>query len=136
MIMYYNSPYYQRVNTAVRVQAYIKGGPLAPAINGIVTFTDVMGGTMVCVSVSGLPPFQPAANGKPQVGPHGFHIHNNGNCDVGDQNDPFMAAGEHWNPTGQPHGNHIIWETKLFYVCPLTYTVYATCCLVHSQLCL
>lgn len=98
--------YHQRVNTAVRAQAYIKGGPPASGINGIVTFTDVVGGTMVCVNVSGLPPFQPAGNGKPQVGPHGFHIHNNGNCDVGNPDDPFMAAGEHWNPTNQPHGNH------------------------------
>ncbi|NLW16887.1 MAG: superoxide dismutase family protein [Firmicutes bacterium] len=64
------------------------------------------GGTWVTVRVNGLPPYQPATNGQPPIGPHGFHIHENGNCTVGDPTDPFQAAGEHWNPTEQPHGNH------------------------------
>jgi Cu-Zn family superoxide dismutase len=25
---------------------------------------------------------------------------------VGDPENPFLAAGEHWNPDDQPHGNH------------------------------
>jgi len=25
---------------------------------------------------------------------------------VGDPADPFLAAGGHWNPRGQPHGDH------------------------------
>lgn len=86
--------------------ATIMGGPIAPNIRGTVTFTDVRGGTEVYVEVNGLPAYRPAQGGRPQVGPHGFHIHQNGNCSVGNPKDPFMAAGGHWNPTGQPHGNH------------------------------
>ena len=86
--------------------AKIKGGPLAPSIQGLVTFKDVEDGVIVCAEVYGLPPYQPAKNGDDPIGPHGFHIHQFGNCAVGDPSNPFQAAGEHWNPTNQPHGNH------------------------------
>lgn len=86
--------------------ARIRGGPLAPQIEGIVYFMDVPGGTEVYVNVTGLPPYRPAPAGGQPIGPHGFHIHQNGNCQVGNPEDPFKAAGEHWNPTNQPHGNH------------------------------
>lgn len=86
--------------------ARIKGGPLAPAIRGIVIFRDIPGGTEVSADVSGLPPFRPGQNNKPQIGPHGFHLHENCSCKVGDPADPFTAAGSHWNPDNQPHGNH------------------------------
>ncbi|OPY56130.1 MAG: Superoxide dismutase (Cu-Zn) precursor [Pelotomaculum sp. PtaU1.Bin035] len=86
--------------------ALIHGGPLAPQITGVVNFTDIPGGTWVSVDVVGLPPYQPAQNSKPPIGPHGFHIHEFGNCEVGNPETPFLAAGEHWNPTNQPHGNH------------------------------
>lgn len=86
--------------------AVIKGGPLAPSLSGIVYFTDVSSGVQVCVSVRGLPNYKPGTGNQPPIGPHGFHIHQFGNCEVGDPNDPFKAAGEHWNPDNQPHGNH------------------------------
>jgi Cu-Zn family superoxide dismutase len=85
----------------------MRGGPLAPQISGTVIFRDVLGGVEVCANISGLPPYQPAQGEKPQIGPHGFHIHQIGNCEVGKPEDPFKAAGEHWNPTNQPHGNHV-----------------------------
>ncbi|MGE5544508.1 MAG: superoxide dismutase family protein [Bacillota bacterium] len=85
--------------------ANIRGGPLAPQIKGTVTFKDVPGGVWVSVDITGLPPYHPANKENP-VGPHGFHIHENGTCAVGDPEEPFTAAGGHWNPTGQPHGNH------------------------------
>ncbi len=88
------------------VAARIVGGPLAPDFRGWVYFTSAPGGTWVTVQVSGLPPYQPATNSQPPIGPHGFHIHENDNCTVGDPADPFQAAGAHWNPTAQPHGNH------------------------------
>lgn len=106
---YYKCPVYRQVAVNYlppQAAAIIKGGPLAPSINGVVTFKEAPGGVEVCVDVSGLPLFEPAGNGIPQIGPHGFHIHQNGNCEAGDPNDPFKAAGEHWNPTNQPHGNH------------------------------
>lgn len=86
--------------------AVMKGGPLAPEIYGTVWFSDKMGGTEVCVNIIGLPPYQSATGEQPPIGPHGFHIHQNGNCTVGDPTNPFIAAGEHWNPANQPHGNH------------------------------
>lgn len=86
--------------------AQIQGGPFAPEIRGIVTFRDIPGGTMVCANITGLPDYKPAQNGQGPVGPHGFHIHQSGNCQIDDPNDPFKFAGGHWNPTNQPHGNH------------------------------
>lgn len=86
--------------------ARIRGGPLAPNIRGMVQFTAVPGGTRVSVVVEGLPPYQPATATSAPIGPFGFHVHQNGDCAVGDPASPFMAAGEHYNPTNQPHGNH------------------------------
>ena len=89
-----------------RAMAYITGGPLAPNIVGTVIFSTVLGGTEVAVEVQGLPPYKPGAEGIDPVGPHGFHIHENGNCDIDNPAAPFGSTGGHWNPTNQPHGNH------------------------------
>ncbi|TCT15300.1 Cu-Zn family superoxide dismutase [Natranaerovirga pectinivora] len=86
-------------------RAIIVGGPLAPDIKGVVIIREAPGGSEVYTSVSGLPEFKPADNGDP-VGPHGFHIHEFGDCTVGNPEDPFQEAGQHWNPDNQPHGNH------------------------------
>jgi Cu-Zn family superoxide dismutase len=86
--------------------AEIIGGPLAPQIRGIVRFIDVQGGTWVVVNVTGLPEYKPGKDKEKPIGPHGFHIHEKGICEVGNPKDPFLAAGAHWNPTNQPHGNH------------------------------
>ena len=87
-------------------RANLRGGPLAPQIRGTVIFQDVIGGVLVYTEVFGLPPYQPAQNNGDPVGPHGFHIHENGFCLIGDPDNPFQAAGGHWNPYNQPHGNH------------------------------
>jgi Cu-Zn family superoxide dismutase len=84
----------------------IHGGPLAPQIRGMVFFQDVPGGVWVSVDITGLPLYQPATNGRQPIGPHGFHIHEYGNCSIGNPNNPFSETGGHWNPTNQPHGNH------------------------------
>ena len=86
--------------------AEIRGGPLAPEIQGTVLFQDLPGGTMISVYVTGLPAYQPATSEQAPIGPFGFHIHEFGNCIVGDPQNPFQAAGGHWNPTREPHGNH------------------------------
>ncbi len=88
------------------VMADIRGGPLAPGIRGRVIIRDVPGGALVCVHVEGLPGYKPAKGGEAPIGPFGFHIHEAGNCDVGNPSDPFTSAGGHWNPDNQPHGNH------------------------------
>lgn len=93
-------------NTNHTVMARIVGGPLAPQIQGVVYFMDVPGGTEVYANITGLPPYKPAPAGGQPIGPHGFHIHENGNCQVGNHEEPFKASGGHWNPTNQPHGNH------------------------------
>lgn len=108
--MFYNTNNFNNTNRRNREQntigAVIKGGPLAPNINGIVTFSNAMGGTMVTATIYGLPEYQPATNGGSPIGPFGFHLHENGSCEVGNPSSPFEAAGSHWNPTNQPHGNH------------------------------
>ncbi len=101
--MYYEEYRQDKVQKAA---AKIKGGPLAPQLEGTVVFRNVPGGVWICVNVNGLPKYQPGKDGKQPIGPHGFHIHGGGTCEVGDPKEPFKAAGEHWNPTNQPHGNH------------------------------
>lgn len=96
-------PYLANFNLAY---AMIMAGPDYPSITGQVTFADVPGGVRVCIDASGLPPYKPAAGDKQPIGPFGFHIHEKGNCIVGDPAKPFEACGGHWNPTNQPHGNH------------------------------
>jgi len=86
--------------------ANIKPGPLAPDLNGFVAFKSVKNGVEVMVNVSGLPDYKPAQGSESPIGPHGFHIHEYGDCDIGNPNEPFSFVGGHFNPTKQPHGNH------------------------------
>jgi Cu-Zn family superoxide dismutase len=95
--------YVENFNTAY---AMIVAGPDYPSISGLVTFVDVPGGVRVCADVAGLPAYKPATADKQPVGPFGFHIHEKGNCDVGNPAKPFEASGGHWNPANQPHGIH------------------------------
>src|SRR5690625_2347830 len=83
--------------------ATLTAGPLQPELEGTVAFRTVPGGSLVTLEVDGLPPY---ASGNPPIGPHGYHIHEHASCEVGDPADPFQAAGGHWNPDDQPHGNH------------------------------
>ena len=57
---------------------------------GTVTFTQKGDRIAVVADVTGLSP-----------GPHGFHIHEKGDCSAPDA----MSAGGHFNPTGKPHGD-------------------------------
>lgn len=87
--------------------ASINGGALYPRIRGSVYFAKTINGTNVIVDVFGLPPYKPATADSPQIGPHGFHIHAGGNCAIGTLTKPFPETDGHYNPTNQPHGNHI-----------------------------
>lgn len=108
--MNYNRDYNQNHRSSYDISyfigAYLNGGPLAPNIRGLVVFEPSMNGTKVYVSVSGLPEYTPASDTGDPVGPFGFHIHENGDCTLGNPESHFEAAGGHWNPTNQPHGNH------------------------------
>jgi Cu-Zn family superoxide dismutase len=55
---------------------------------GTVTFAQKGDVVVVHANVAGLAP-----------GPHGFHIHEKGDCSSGDG----MSAGGHFNPLGKPH---------------------------------
>lgn len=96
-------PFDPNVNAAY---AMIAAGPDYPSITGLVTFLEVQGGVRVCADIAGLPAYRPATANTQPVGPFGFHIHDNGNCTIGNPAKPFEASGGHWNPTNQPHGNH------------------------------
>ncbi len=93
-------------NVPAMAYARVEGGPLAPSLQGYVFFREVPNGIEVYAEVNGLPEYKPGKGDQKPIGPHGFHIHENGSCQVGDKNEPFKAAGGHWNPDNQPHGNH------------------------------
>lgn len=105
-IYYQPYVYYPVRNETNRAYATINGSELAPNLHGYVLFTDVANGTEVTVEVAGLPPYQPAQDDEQPVGPHGFHIHEKGDCSIEDESDPYQQAGGHWNPNDEPHGHH------------------------------
>jgi superoxide dismutase, Cu-Zn family len=55
---------------------------------GTAQLTQVTGGVLITLSVSGLP-----------AGDHAFHVHAVGKCEP-----PFTSAGGHFNPTNKKHG--------------------------------
>ncbi|RWZ60345.1 superoxide dismutase family protein [Halobacillus fulvus] len=94
---------YRQAAEAAKVTFY--SSPLAPNLKGLMYFYQMPYGVEIYVQVEGLPDFEKKKDGT-QVGPHGFHIHENGVCEIGDGKDPFASARGHWNPDNQPHGNH------------------------------
>ena len=62
-------------------------------IAGNVVFAQEGRKLFVIAEVTGLKP-----------GPHGFHVHEKGDCSAAD----FSSAGGHFNPDSQPHGNPTI----------------------------
>ena len=59
-------------------------------VAGNVVFVQEGRKLFVIAEVTGLKP-----------GPHGFHVHEKGDCSAAD----FTSAGGHFNPDSQPHGN-------------------------------
>lgn len=59
------------------------------SVKGTVTFRAVADGVEVTADLEGLSP-----------GEHAWHVHANGDCSAPDA----KSAGDHFNPTGQPHG--------------------------------
>ncbi|NNF59620.1 MAG: superoxide dismutase family protein [Rhodothermaceae bacterium] len=62
-------------------------------VEGLITFQTTNGGVQVTYALAGLTP-----------GAHGFHVHENGDCDPGDDGTPGGAAGGHFAPQEDPHG--------------------------------
>jgi superoxide dismutase, Cu-Zn family len=75
-------------------RATLEPGTPAPGFAGTVTFTQVAGGVRVVADLAGVTP----------PGNHGFHIHENGQCEHDPAGKHFTTAGGHFNPTGAPHG--------------------------------
>ena len=86
--------------------AKLTGSSLAPDLRGSVKFLKVPDGSWVVAEVFGLPEFTEATDTSPQIGPFGFHIHEFDTCGQQSGDSPFLGAGAHWNPDGEPHGNH------------------------------
>lgn len=86
--------------------ANITGSREYPEIHGTVRFLKIADGSWVEAEIFGLPEFSEASETSPQTGPFAFHIHERDTCGALSGDMPFMAAGAHWNPDDQPHGNH------------------------------
>ncbi len=63
------------------------------SVKGDLTVTNEGDAIIIRGDITGLEP------GKE----HGFHVHEFGKCDLPD----FQSAGEHFNPTHDPHGKHL-----------------------------
>lgn len=64
--------------------------PAGSKLKGMIHFTEEDGKMKIETFVDGLKP-----------GPHGFHIHETGDCSAKD----FSSAGGHFNPTSAQHGS-------------------------------
>lgn len=71
------------------IYALINGTKDYPNLRGKITFSEVYGGTMVCVSVEGLPENEGGNF-------YGFHIHE----------ETESGVGSHYNPEGRKHPFH------------------------------
>jgi superoxide dismutase, Cu-Zn family len=60
------------------------------SVKGTINFTKVADGVRIDGEITGLTP-----------GPHGFHVHEKGDCSAPDA----TSAGAHYNPTDMPHGD-------------------------------
>lgn len=88
--------------------AYIAPSDLAPDLNGKVKFLGADNGTWVEAEIFGLP--ETSENNMTSQMPSsdffGFHIHENSICGEQFTDEPFLAAGGHYNPTDEAHPKH------------------------------
>lgn len=82
-------------------KAIINGSEKYPLIKGYAVFLPSDKGTMVSISVYGLP----ESPDKCRSGVFGMHIHSGGSC-TGNETDYFANAGTHYNPDGCLHPYH------------------------------
>ena len=81
--------------------AQIKGGPLAPCIQGTIYLYQLEEGVYIKAYITGIPNINNESSSF-----HGFHIHEVGDCSVGDEKNPFTEAKSHYNPTNTSHPMH------------------------------
>lgn len=82
-------------------EAMIKGSAKYPDIKGYARFTERKNGTLVSITLKGLP----LAENKCGQRIFAAHIHEGGSCS-GNPEDLFADAGSHYNPKGCPHPFH------------------------------
>ncbi len=79
--------------------AWVRGNREYPGLSGLVKFYQTpYNGILVEAEVFGLPNISEANS----TDFYGMHIHENGDC-----TENFTQTGEHYNPTGQMHPNHV-----------------------------
>lgn len=87
--------------TKPQATAVIIGSTEYPHINGKVDFYRTDKGTVVCVSINGLP-----YSDKPcEDDIYGFHIHSGKSC-IQNADDPFSSAMAHYDTKSCPHPYH------------------------------
>ena len=86
--------------------AHVKGSEHYPDVQGLVTFYDLMDGTIVMVDISGLPDTGEPCGGKF----YGFHIHEGAACTGNDTVPilPMQVICLCWKETGAGPGRHFI----------------------------
>lgn len=83
--------------------ALISGNEDYPSIKGEVLFYQLDDGVYIRAYIIGLP--ETNSKGEP-VKFHGFHIHENGNCNQNNSCESFPFAGKHFNPHNNKHPFH------------------------------
>lgn len=88
MTFLFSKHYYGAVHPTVHKAIALITPTKGNTVSGVVTFNQQVDGLHVNAQLNGLTP-----------GNHGFHIHEFGNCAC----DDGVCAGDHYNPTNQPH---------------------------------
>ena len=86
------------LNSPPAAHAWVQGDAAHRGLHGTVRFYPALGGTLVAAEIHGLPAKMPS-------GVFAFHIHDGKAC-RGNAEDPFAAAGSHFNPAGREHPYH------------------------------
>ena len=85
--------------------ARIEGSARYSDVYGTIKFLENSDGSWVEAEIFGLPDFVPPTETEGSVGPFAFHIHEYDTCGTLYGDTPFLGAGGHWNPMGEPTGN-------------------------------
>ena len=86
--------------------AELNGSALAPNLRGVVRIYPAGKGSFVSIVAEGLPDMQLSNDPDKRIGPFAFHIHEGNHCGSPKLPDPFLEAGEHFNPENLPHPLH------------------------------
>lgn len=83
--------------------SYLKGNSKNPKLKGSVEFFPWSTGSILKLEIVGLP----TGDEENVNNFFAFHIHEKGNCELGDISNPFPKTGNHYNPSDKPHPQHV-----------------------------